>query len=148
MSKLIFQFFYQLYQVLYLEKVHYLFLEDLYSLIFFRNKFFIRFVDNSIYLIGEPNILGGPNRNPLSCAILNKLVFESFMLVDEPFDKVIRVIETSVSINNNLCGKLISSLEFPIKFEKRFKFTSVPFFISDFNVLSCELDNFRFNALH
>ena len=35
----------------------------------------------------------------------------------------------------------ISSLgEFPIKFDERFKVISVPFFISDFNILSCELD--------
>ena len=39
--------------------------------------------------------------------------------------------ETSVSINNNLCGKLVSSLEFPITFDERTKVISVPFFIAD-----------------
>ena len=39
--------------------------------------------------------------------------------------------ETSVSVNNNLCGKLVSSLEFPITFDERTKVISVPFFIAD-----------------
>ena len=55
---------------------------------------------------------------------------------------------TCVLLNNNLCGKLVSSLERPIKFDERFKFTSVPFFIVDFNLLSYELDNFTFSVLH
>ena len=31
---------------------------------------------------------------------------------------------------------------------KRFKVTLVPFFIPDFNLLSCELDNFTFKQLY
>ena len=46
--------------------------------------------------------------------------------------------ETCVSANNNLCGKQVSSLECPIKFDERFKATSVPFFLADFNLLSYE----------
>ena len=46
--------------------------------------------------------------------------------------------------NNDLCGKLASSLELPITFAERCKVTSVPFCIPDFNSLSCELDNFTF----
>ena len=46
--------------------------------------------------------------------------------------------------NNDLCGKLASSLELPITFAERCKVTSVPFCIPDFNLLSCELDNFTF----
>ena len=38
-------------------------------------------------------------------------------------------------------------LESPIIFDERFKVTSVQFFIADFNLLSCELDNFTFNVL-
>ena len=53
-----------------------------------------------------------------------------------------------VLVNNNFCEKLVSSLELPIKFDERFKVTSVPFFMSDFNLLSYELDNFTFNALY
>ena len=41
-----------------------------------------------------------------------------------------------VSVSNNLCGKLISSLEFPTKFDERFKVTLVQFLIPDFKLLS------------
>ena len=51
-------------------------------------------------------------------------------------------------MNNNLHEKLVSSLEFPIKFYERFKVTSVPFFITDFNLLSCKFENFTFKVLH
>ena len=63
------------------------------------------------------------------------------MLVDEPFAKALQIFETCVLVNYNLCGKLVSSVEFPIKFDKRFKVTSVTFFVADFNLLSCELNN-------
>ena len=62
--------------------------------------------------------------------------------------KSLQIFETWVSANNNLYEKLVSSLEFWIKFDKRFEVTSVPFFIPDFNLLSCELDNFIFNILY
>ena len=51
-------------------------------------------------------------------------------------------------VNNDLCGKLFSSLESPTAFDKSFKVTSVPFFIPDFNLLSCELDNLTFKMLY
>ena len=51
-------------------------------------------------------------------------------------------------INNNLCIKLVSSLEFSITFHEIFKVTLVPFFIRDFNLLSCELDEFTFKVSH
>ena len=38
--------------------------------------------------------------------------------------------ETCVSVNNDLCEKLATSLEFLIKFDERFNVTSVPFFYS------------------
>ena len=53
-----------------------------------------------------------------------------------------KLCESSVLVKNNLCGKLVSSLQFPIQFDQRFEVTSVPFFIADFNLLSCELENF------
>ena len=43
--------------------------------------------------------------------------------------------------------KLVSSLELPIRFNERFKVTSVPFFIPDFNSLSYELDHFTYKVL-
>ena len=61
----------------------------------------------------------------------------------------LRIFETCVLVNNNLCGKLVSSLELSIKFYERFKVTLVLFFffIADFNLLSCELDHFTFKVL-
>ena len=59
--------------------------------------------------------------------ILENWVFENYILVDEPFTKALQIFETCVSVNNNLCGKLVSSLEFPVKFDEELKVTSVPF---------------------
>ena len=69
------------------------------------------------------------------------------MLADETFVKGLRIFETWVLVNNNLCEKLVSSLELSMKFDERFKVTLVTFFIADFNFLSCELDNFTFKVL-
>ena len=41
-----------------------------------------------------------------------------------------------------------SKFIFRITFDDRFKVTSVPFFISDFNLLSFEIDNFTFKVLY
>ena len=74
----------------------------------------------------------------------------SFRLADEPFVKALRIFETCVSVNNNLWGKLFSSLESRTTFDESFKVTLVPFFISYFLFysLSCELDNFTFKELY
>ena len=66
------------------------------------------------------------------------------MLADKLFAKALRRLETCLSVNNNLCGKLISSLESPVTFDERFKATSVIFFIS----FIPELDNFTFTLLY
>ena len=55
--------------------------------------------------------------------------------------KAERTLETYVLVNNNLCRILFSSLESPAAVDESLKVTSVPFFIPDFNLLSCELDN-------
>ena len=70
------------------------------------------------------------------------------MLADEPSSKALRSFETCVLVNINLCGKLFSSLESPTSFDEIFKVTSVLFFIPDFNLLSCELDNITFKVLY
>ena len=62
--------------------------------------------------------------------------------------KALRIFETFVSVNYSLWAKLVSSLEFPIKFDKRFKVTSVSFFIPHFNSLSFKLGHFRFKVLY
>ena len=51
-------------------------------------------------------------------------------------------------VNNNLCRKLVSSLELPMKFDEKFKVTSAPFSIAYFKLLSCELDNFLFHVFY
>ena len=63
--------------------------------------------------------------------------------------KALRKFQTCISVNNNLCGKLVSSLESPIIFAEIFiEVTSFSFFIIDFNLLSCELVNFAFKLLY
>ena len=49
------------------------------------------------------------------------------ILADEPFAKALRIFKTCVSFNKNLCGKLVSSLEFPIKFDESY-FSSIFFY--------------------
>ena len=44
--------------------------------------------------------------------------------------------------------KTIFIIKSPKTFDESFKVTPVPFFISDFNMLSCELDNFTFKVLY
>ena len=62
--------------------------------------------------------------------------------------QVLRSPETCVLVNNNLCGNLCSSLESSTIFDGSFKVTSLPFCISDFDLLSCELDSFTFKVLY
>ena len=56
------------------------------------------------------------------------------MLVDELFIKALRSFETCVLVNNNLCGKLFSSLKSQIT-------------ISDFNLWNCQVDSSTFKVL-
>ena len=70
------------------------------------------------------------------------------MLVVELFAKAFWRFETCVSVNNNLRGKLVLSLEPPVTFDESFKVTWVPFFIPYFSLLRCELDNFRLKVLY
>ena len=86
--------------------------------------------------LDECNILDGPNINPPDCPILENWVFKKSF-----FDIFVLVI-------NNLCEKLVSSLELWIKLHERFKITSVSFFIAYFSWLSCELDNFTFEGFY
>ena len=52
-----------------------------------------------------------------------------------------------VLVDNDLCGKLVSSLEIPTTFNERIWVTSAPFFIHNFSLQSCERDNFTFKVL-
>ena len=83
-------------------------------------------------------------KNPSDCTILCNWVFDNLILAEGLFEKALRSLETYISVNINLCGKLLSSWESPTTFDGSFKITAVPFFISDFNLLGCELKNFLF----
>ena len=83
-------------------------------------------------------------KNLSNCSILDRWGFDNFILADELFAKALWSLETLVPVNSNLCGKLVPSLESPITFDEIFKVTSIPFFILDFNLFNCELDNFTF----
>ena len=68
-------------------------------------------------------------------------------LAEELFAKALRSFEICVLVNKKICGKLFSLLEPPTAFDERFKNTSVQFFIPEFNLLSCQLDNSTFKVL-
>ena len=83
-------------------------------------------------------------RYPPDYLILCYWVFDNFILADEPFAKALPTLETCVLVNKNLCRKLFPSLESVAVFNESFYVTSVPFSNLDFNLLSCEWDNFTF----
>ena len=98
---------------------------------------------STFFITGKPVFSNGPKSQPKNLSnwpILDNCVFDYFILADEPFAKALRNLETCVLVNNSLCEKLFSSLELPITFHERFKVTSVPFFIANFNLLRCELE--------
>ena len=53
-------------------------------------------------------------RNSPNCTIWDSWAFQSFILADEPFVKILQSLETCVAVNISLCGMLVSSLESPI----------------------------------
>ena len=55
------------------------------------------------------------------------------------------ILETCLSVSNNSCRKLASSLESPIMLGDNLITTSVSFFIAAFNLLSCEFDSLCLN---
>ena len=62
--------------------------------------------------------------------------------------KALKLFITCLLVSNNLYGKLFSSLELPTTVDEIFKVTSIPFFIPNFYLSSCKLDNFTFKVLH
>ena len=61
-------------------------------------------------------------------------VLVKFILADQPFSKALQSLETCVLVNNNLGGKLFSSLEAQATIDESFKVTSERFFIPNFNL--------------
>ena len=71
---------------------------------------------------GNPAFNNGPKclpKNPPDSTILFNWVSESFMLTEKLFAKALESFETCVLVNNNLCGKLFSSLESPTTFDSK-----------------------------
>ena len=98
-----------------------------------------------IFINGNPVFSNGSRSlliNPHDCIILDNQVCNLFILIDELFAKTIQRFEKCLPVNNNLCWKLVSSLELQIMLEESFRVTSVAIFLLIFNLLSCELDNF------
>ena len=71
----------------------------------------------------------GLPKNLTDWTILDSWVFDIFILADELFAKTLRSLKACVLVNNNSCGKLVSSLEWPVTFDERFKLSWVQFFI-------------------
>ena len=86
--------------------------------------------------------------NPPDCPMFCSWVFDNFILADELFAKALWGLKTCVLLNNNLCGRLFSSLESPTTFDENCKVTSVQICIPDFNLLIYDLDNFTFKILY
>ena len=59
-------------------------------------------------------------------------MFDNLLLGDELFANVLGSLKTCVLGNNDFFEKLVSSLELPVTFDKKFKATSVPFLLPDF----------------
>ena len=89
------------------------------------SKFFIK--GYPVFSNGSKNL----PKNPPDCPILCIWVFDSFVLAKELFGKALGSLKTCVLVNNNLCRKLLSTLELPTTFDESFKVTSLPFFIPD-----------------
>ena len=104
------------------------------------------------FINGKPVFSNGPRslpRNPPDYyIILHSLDFDSLTLADKLFAKALRRFATYLLVNNKFYGKLVSSLELSIMFGDSLDFTSVSFFIADFDLLSCEFVNFKFKLLY
>ena len=73
-------------------------------------------------------------KNPPDCPNYCDEVLVKFILADQPFSKALQSLETCVLVNNNLNGKLFSSLEAQATIDESFKVTSERFFIPNFNL--------------
>ena len=80
--------------------------------------------------------------------ILVNCAFDNLISVNMWLAKALRRFATCLLVKNILCGKLVSSSELSVIFDDNLKITSVSLFIANFNLLSCEFDNFTFKLLH
>ena len=100
---------------------------------------------------GNPDLSKGQSnlpKNPPDCIIFDNWVFKNLISADELFEKALEILETFLSVNNDSCRKLASSLEPLIMLGENLNTTSVSFFIADINLFSYEFDNFVLNLLY
>ena len=99
---------------------------------------------STFYIKSNLTFKNGPRslpRDPPDCTILSKWVFANFILADEFFAKALRSFGPCLLVSYSLWGKFVSSLD------ETFLITSVAFFVANFNLLSCEWDNFTVTLL-
>ena len=70
------------------------------------NGWITLFINGNPVLSNEPRILP---RNLPNCTILDNWVFDSLILTDELCAKALWRFLTCLSVNNNLCGRLVST---------------------------------------
>ena len=87
---------------------------------------------NPVFNKGQTNL----SKNPPDCIIFDNCVLENLILADQLFENTLRIVETCLSVSNNSCGKLVSSLESPIMLGDILVITSVSFFIANFSLFS------------
>ena len=86
---------------------------------------------STLFIKGKPFFSNGPKslpRNPTDFPILHNWVFDNFSLAEDLFAKALRNFETCVLVNNNLYGKLFSSLELPTTFDESIIYFSIIFY--------------------
>ena len=101
------------------------------------------------FIHGSPVFSYGPRslpRNLRDCIILDIQVFDNLKLPNNLLAKSLLRFANYLLVNNNLEGKLVSSL--PIVFDDNLKTTPLSFFIAGFNFLSCEFDSFTIKLLY
>ena len=99
----------------------------------------------------NPVFNNGPKTLPKNPPVLCYWVFDNFVLAEELFAKALGSFETCVLVRNNLCWKLFLIVRITNNICRNFYYyfvTSLPFFILDFNLLSCELYNSTFKVLY
>ena len=77
--------------------------------------------------------------------IWDNSVFDNLISVDKLFTKALRRLANCLLVSNNSCGKFYHQ---DYQSYLMIISTSVLFFIADFNLLSCQFDNFTFKLLY
>ena len=110
------------------------------------------FINVELNFINDPHT--SPGNSP-DCIALYTYVFDNLMLAVKLFAKALQKFEDCLSVNINLCGKLVSWLASSIIFYDILKVSVLAFFffgdlnfliflVAYFSLLSCEFDNFTF----